>query len=372
MKIVPFQKSRKGSIGIEIELQIVDVQTSALASRSKEILSCFKNNPYHLRLTPEVNQSTIELNTSIHMSAESAYQELLQLQACLIEKCKGLDVGFCGGGLHPEQHWKAQQIYPLPRYQALTHMYGYLMKQASVFGQHVHIGCANAEDSLYLTHAFARYIPQLIALSAASPFYESVDSSYCSTRCALFNSFPMSRVIPYLKNWQEFSDYFYKMRDWGIIDSMKDVYWDVRPKPEFGTVEIRIFDTPLTLKKTIMLAAYAQSLALYLLSEKPFTLTKNVYFAYQHNRFQACRYGFDAKIINTDDNQALSLMEDIQNTGDKILPYSKTLACESLIHELLNEAKNKQNDAATLRQLHQECGSFTDTVEKMLSKWLEK
>ncbi|KTD21276.1 YbdK family carboxylate-amine ligase [Legionella londiniensis] len=372
MKALPFKKSKAVSIGVELEYQIIDRDTFALASRAIDIFRCLKSNPFNCRIKPEINQSMIEINTSIHLSAEAMLEELRQLQSYLIDKTSHLNIGFCGGGIHPEQKWISQKVFPRERYIKIAKIYGYLAKQASVFGQHVHVGCANAEDALYLTHAFARYIPQFIAISASSPFYEGTDTGYFSTRSAVFNGFPMSRVMPFLQNWQEFTAYFYKMRDWGIIESMKDVYWDVRPKPEFGTVEIRIFDTPLKLEKAVMIAAYVQSLALYLLAERPFKLTEELYFAYQHNRFQASRYGLEAKLVDTDNNKELPLMDDIMSTEKKIKTYSAQLGCEKYVQKLMDEVNDNGNDAMILRNLYKEYGSFPKIISIQYQSWLNQ
>ena len=98
---------------------------------------------------------------------------------------------------------------------------------------------------------------------------------------------PTSGIVPFVKTWREFGEYFNQMQSLGIIETMKDFYWDVRPKPEFGTVEIRICDCPLTINKAILIAAYMQVLARYLLEEEKVELPQNYYHVYNTNRFQA-------------------------------------------------------------------------------------
>jgi carboxylate-amine ligase len=238
-----------------------------------------------------------------------------------------------------------------------------------VFGQHVHIGCKSADDALYLTHALARYVPQLIAISASSPFYQSVDTGYHSSRLTIFNSFPSSGVIPYFTEWKEFSDYFFKMRDLKIIGSMKDLYWDIRPKPEFGTVEVRVCDTPLTIKKAVLVGAYIQALALYLLEEKPVQLSRDLYYLYSFNRFQATRYGFEGDFIDPNTNQRYSIFEDILNTIKKIERYANQLNSMPYISQLMIDLVNKKNDATLLRQMYKEVSSFTKLVDHQCTIW---
>lgn len=161
-------------------------------------------------------------------------------------------------------------------------------------------------------------MPHFIAISASSPFYLGINTNYCSSRSTIFNAFPLSGVIPYLRNWQEFSDYYRKMYRWKIIENMKDFYWDIRPKPELGTIEIRVCDTPLTLRKSILITAYIQALALYLLKEKPVQLSHDLYYVYNYNRFQASRHGLEGELTVTDKDKPILIMDDILETIKKL------------------------------------------------------
>lgn len=369
MKKLPFKKSKVGSIGVELEFQIVDIHSFSLISRAKELIRNIRESEYQEAIKPEITQSMIEINSAIHQSPQKLREEFLKLQTFLLEQAANLEVAFCGGGTHPFQKWSQQKIFPTKRYKKISSKFRYLSKRSTVFGQHIHIGCSNAEEALYLTHALARYTPQLIALSASSPFYQGIDTRYSSSRSVVFNSFPLSGFIPYLLNWNEFSDYFYKMRDLGIIVNMKDFYWDIRPKPEFGTVEIRVCDTPLTLQKAVRIAAYAQALSLYLLEEKPTQVSKDLYYLYNHNRFQASRYGFDGVFINPYTSQQISISEDILDTFKKIGPYVIQLGSSNYVEPLMEEVANKINDAQLLRQIFKEVDFLPKVVAEQCRIW---
>ena len=369
MRKVPFKKSKTGSVGTELELQIIDNQFFTLAQRSKDLIRNLEGSAFEKRIKPEITQSMIEINSSVHTSIDELYKELIELHDFLVEQTKDVDVYFCGGGTHPFQRWSGQKIFPTVRYRNILHKFRYLSKKATVFGQHVHIGCSNPEEALYLTHALACFTPQMMAISASSPFYEGMDSGYFSTRSTIFTSFPMSGMIPYLKNWSEFSDYYHKMRKWGVIESMKDIYWDVRPKPEFGTVEIRVFDTPLTIRKAVLVTAYAQALGLYLLEEKPIQLSPNIYYLYSYNRFQAERYGFDGEIIDPFSDKRTLIVDDILATLPKLEKYAERLGSSEYLMDLKNDIENKRNDAVHLRQLLKEYGSYPKLVSELCKEW---
>ncbi|HGK6671849.1 TPA: YbdK family carboxylate-amine ligase [Legionella feeleii] len=371
MRLLPFKKSSAVSIGVELEFQIVAPHAYSLVSRAKDLIRNLRESPHRSRITPEITQSMIEINSSIHHSPQAMLEELAHLQQFLLEQAAEMHIAICGGGTHPFQRWTMQKIFPTIRYRKLSRKYRYLSKRSTVFGQHIHIGCTQAEDALYLTHALARYVPQFIAICASSPFYQGIDTGYCSSRSTIFNAFPLSGVIPYLINWREFSDYYYKMRKLGIIASMKDFYWDIRPKPEFGTVEIRVCDTPLTIRKAVLIIAYIQALSLYLLEERPIQVSHDLYYLYNHNRFQASRYGFEGDFINPYTMQHSSIIDDLIETVKKIENYTLQLGNSDYVALLVNDAEKNINDAALLRQVFKQEGSLPKVVAAQCLMWAE-
>lgn len=370
MRLLSFKKSKIVSIGTELEFQIIDCNSLALVSRSKELMRALKNMRYREQIKPEITQSMIEINSSIHQSAKEMYDELLELQKILVETAASIDIAFCGGGTHPFQQWTMQKIFPSKRFKKKFNQYRYLSKRATVFGQHIHIGCPTGDDAIYLTHALARYVPHFIAISASSPFYLGINTNYCSSRSTIFNAFPLSGVIPYLRNWQEFSDYYRKMYRWKIIENMKDFYWDIRPKPELGTIEIRVCDTPLTLRKSILITAYIQALALYLLEEKPVQLSHDLYYVYNYNRFQASRHGLEGELTVTDKDKPTPIMDDILETIKKIEQYINGLGNSEYIEELYSDVINKQNDSVLINKIYKQDGSLTKLVAAQCELWL--
>lgn len=369
MKLLPFKESKLASLGIELEFQIIHPNSFSLVSKSKELLRNIRESTYQEQIKPEITQSMIEINSSIHDSASPLFEEIKKIQTYLIEQANEINVLFCGGGTHPFQKWSVQKIFPTMRYKRLSQHYRYLSKRSTVFGQHIHVGCKNGDDALYLTHALTRYIPQLVAMSTASPYYQGVDTGYHSTRLTIFTGFPSSGVIPYLTNWKEFSEYYYKMVELGIIESMKDLYWDIRPKPEFGTVELRICDTPLTLERAVMLAAYTQALSLYLLEERPFKITPNFYHVYHYNRFQACRYGFDSDFIDPVTYNRIMITDDILHTIKKIEHYANQLNGMPFVSRLMEIMLDKNDDASLLRNIFKIHNSFPKLVQEQCKIW---
>jgi carboxylate-amine ligase len=249
-------------------------------------------------------------------------------------------------------------------------VYGYLAKQFTVFGQHIHIGVPDGDAAIYLAHTLSRYIPHFIALSASSPFQQGTDTDFQSSRLNTVSAFPLAGTLPFVLTWHEFVAYFEKMQRFGIVDSMKDFYWDIRPKPEYGTVEIRVLDTPLTVEHAAQLAAYAQTLAHYLLTRRPFAPSEDVYLVYKHNRFQACRYGLAGTYIDALARDQRPLQRDVLDTLDLLQPHARTLDNEATLVALRSDVAAGRSDAAWLRETYRQLGSLNDVARRQSEQWM--
>lgn len=366
--LVPFKKSEPLTMGIELELQLVDLHHFNLVMEAKDFLRRLAEVLDTGAIKPEITQSMIELNSSVHSSYTSLLNEVEKLKNILIEEADQTHIGICGGGAHPFQKWREQRIFQTERFASFSEQYGYLAKQFTVFGQHIHIGCASTDDVLYLCHAMARYLPHFIALSAASPFHQDVDTAFDCSRLAVISAFPLSGTPPWILSWVEFENYFEKMANLGIIKSMKDFYWDIRPKPEFGTIELRICDTPLTIKKAVELAAYAQALACWLLNKRP-ALSRDIYLTYLVNRFRAARYGLEAILIDPIQQITVPIADDIISTCNQLESYATNLGSQSALDQIYGMAAERKNDATWLRKRYADLQSLNDVVRSQTEIW---
>jgi len=312
----------------------------------------------------------VELNSSIHKSHDTLVAELKTIRDAVTQAAQRLNVRIAGGGSHPFHMWADRRIYPTERFSLLLERYGYLAKQFTIFGQHVHIGCPDGDAAIYLAHILSRYVPHFIALSASSPFQQGEDTAYQSSRLNTVSAFPLSGQIPFVQSWDEFTNYFNKMRGFGIIESMKDFYWDIRPKPEYGTVEIRVFDTPLTVERAALLAAYAQSLARHILTQRPLAPSRDVYVLYSHNRFQACRYGLEGKIVDPYSQRQVGLKDDVAETLALIAAHAAELGNADALARLQAEIAADRTDAGWLREAHRERGSLNDVARMQSDLWM--
>jgi carboxylate-amine ligase len=312
----------------------------------------------------------VELNSSIHQGYVTLVAELRTIRNAVTQAAQRLNIRIAGGGSHPFHMWADRRIYPTERFNHLLSVYGYLAKQFTIFGQHVHIGCPDGDAAIYLAHILSRYVPHFIALSASSPFQQGEDTAYQSSRLNTVSAFPLSGQLPFVHSWKEFLEYFDRMRGYGIVESMKDFYWDIRPKPEYGTVEIRVFDTPLTVERAALVAAYAQSLARHILTDRPLAPLRDVYLLYNHNRFQACRYGLECSIVDAYTQRQTGMKEDILQTLSVIAPHAAELGNGQALARLQAEIEGGRTDAGWLRGKYKERGSLNDVAREQSDLWM--
>jgi carboxylate-amine ligase len=367
MPLEPFAKSTPLTVGVELELQLVSLSDFDLTAASPDLLHLLARKPFPGNVTPEITESMIEINSSVQSSYPALLAELREIRDTLVAAGDILNIGIAGGGTHPFQHWSEQKIFPKARFEHLSSLYGYLAKQFTVFGQHVHIGCGSGDDAMYLLHALSRYIPHFIALSSSSPFVQGHDSHFDSARLNSVFAFPMSGRAPFMLSWAEFeSSYYAKMERTGIIKSMKDFYWDMRPKPEYGTIELRVCDTPLTVERAAALAAYLQALCSYLLERHEAAPSEDDYLVYNYNRFQACRFGLEGAVTHPKTYARASLREDILATLAKMAPYAEQLGSLEALHHLATAATHG-SDATLLRQQYEQQGSVEGMVHAAIN-----
>jgi len=365
-----FTASEELSVGTELELQILNSRDFDLARDAADLIGLVDKTDHPGAVKPEITESMIELNTSVHGACGTLTAELKTLRDAVTQAARRLNVRIAGGGSHAFHQWTDRRIYPTERFNRLLSVYGYLAKQFTIFGQHVHIGCPDGDAAIYLTHILARYVPHFIALSASSPFQQGEDTAFQYSRLNTVSAFPLSGTIPFVHSWDEFVQYFEGMRGYGIVESMKDFYWDIRPKPEYGTVETRVFDTPLTVERAALIACYVQALARHILLDRPLAPSREVYTLYNHNRFQACRYGLTGKLIDAYTRQTVSLSDDLLETLRVVAPHAAALGNGEALAQLAASVEAGHSDADWLRGVYRERESLNDVARLQSDLWM--
>ncbi len=369
MAILEFRPSTPLTMGVELELMVVNRRDSDLTRGASELVRLLAGGKQPGDARQEITDSMLEVSTRPLSRHREVRTELRLIRDAVVAAADRLNLLVCGGGAHPFQRWPERQVTKRPRYQHLAAVYGYLAKHVTIFGQHVHIGCADGNTAMLLLHGLSRYIPHFLALSASSPYYQGVDTAFHSARLNAMAPYPTSGHAPYIETWGAFEEYYRTVKSCGIIESTKDLYWDIRPKPEFGTVEVRVFDTPLTVEKSAILAAYVQILCRRMLVENRPIPPRTSYLVYAYNRFQSCRFGLDGDLIDPVTHQHRTVREDVLQTLAALGEHARELDAEQPLFEIEQWTRNGICDARWLRERYAITGSFVDLVWHQAQLW---
>ncbi|MBI2335677.1 MAG: glutamate--cysteine ligase [Deltaproteobacteria bacterium] len=368
---IQFKENLNPTLGVELELQLIDRTTKDLASMAPLILSDAAKNP-NLNATAELTQGMIEIKTDICQNVKEVGQKL-QNQSALIRTLadrRGVEIAIAG--THPFQHWWERKIFPDQRHLGIYEKFQWLARRLTTFGLHVHVGVRNGDRAIHIINSMINYIPHLLALSASSPFWGGRDTGLASCRTAVFESFPTGGLPYFLLDWKEFEKCYNTLLQTGAIGGIKDLYWDIRPHFDFGTVEVRICDGVPTLKETLALAALIQCLIVWIDDqfEKGKRSRKVVmprYWLAPENKWQAARYGIEGRIINPESWQTCTIKEEIEKLLELLKPVSASLGCGK---ELASVSDILHVGSSSLRQrkVFQQTQSLPAVVSALISE----
>lgn len=363
MDQIAFTPSAPNTLGIELELQLIHTTSFDLAASADELLAQLGDHAIADRVKPEITRSMIELNSTVHEHPVGLQAEMREMRDVLCTAAEAIGISVCGGGAHPFMRWQERAISDTPRFQYLAEMYGYLARQFTVFGQHIHVGVKSGDEAIALTRRLSPYVPHLIALSASSPYSEGVDTLFACSRLNAVNSFPLSGHMPEtITDWYGFEAHMAKLVSFGLAESIKDLYWDIRPKPDFGTVEVRVCDTPLTVERACQIAAFVQALAVMVMRERE--PAGGIWMPYRNNAFQACRFGVQGHYV-TPVGERLRLVDHLRGTFGRLMPIAEELGTSDMLATLREDTISRGNDARWMRNQFHKLRSLPSVVQSM-------
>jgi glutamate---cysteine ligase / carboxylate-amine ligase len=288
------------TIGIEEEYQTIDPETRDLRSHvESEILSKGKTLLKEA-VKAEMHQSVVEIGTGVCPDINDASRQLkdLRSQMCGLAAQNGLRLA--AAGTHPFADWRNQEIFPDERYQVIVQDLKMVARANLIFGLHVHVGVEDREVAIHLMNAARYFLPHILALSTNSPFWLGMDTGLKSYRCKVFDKFPRTNIPDYFPSWGEYDSFVKLLIKTNCIDNAKKIWWDIRPHPNFPTLEFRICDVPLRADETLAIAALIQATIakLYKLhaANQGFRLYRRALV--MENKWRALRYGLEGKLID--------------------------------------------------------------------------
>ncbi|MCA9770923.1 MAG: YbdK family carboxylate-amine ligase, partial [Myxococcales bacterium] len=225
---IQYHPSPRPTVGIEVELQIVDPRTHGLTNRCEELLAGVDEveRSYFKR---ELIQSCLEVNTRVCETIDEARDDLSGKFARLADLGRALGVTFAAAGTHPSSRWTDQAIAPDPRYHDLVESLQWVARRMQIFGLHVHVGVDDPDKAISVTNEMVKFLPHLLALTANSPFWSGHDTGLASTRAKIFEALPQAGLPHFLRNWRDYEWLIENLLATESIRTIREIWWDVRP-----------------------------------------------------------------------------------------------------------------------------------------------
>ena len=367
---IDFRSSPTSSLGVEWELQLVDRQTRELTSGATEVLHAMGGGVEHPHAKHELLQSTVEVVTGVCANVPEAMADLSRTIAEVHGLAEARGLGLMCSGTHPVTDWQSQVISDQPRYVKLIEDMQWMARRLQIFGVHVHVGVRSPDKAIAIVNALSAYIPHFLALSASSPYWVGGDTGLASARSKVFEGLPTAGLPHQLQDWAQFEDYMETLIRTGTIATIKEVWWDIRPHPVYGTVELRICDGLPTLAEVGMVAALSQCLVDTFDREidKGYTLPTPRRWVVQENKWRAARYGLDAQIIvGKDDLQPVR--DALRELVADLRPAAQRLGCSEqldTVEQVLQVGASYQRQRA-VAAAHD--GDLTTVVDSLLAEF---
>jgi carboxylate-amine ligase len=326
----PWSKWRHGNeytLGIEEEVMLLDPSDWSLAPAIDDVLAALPDE-LEDHVSSETHSSAVELRTGVHTKVGDAVAELAQLRAKLCEVVGSLGLSAAGSGTHPSAVWHEMAVSSRERHQEVYGSMRELARREPTFALHVHVGVPSGEAGIAAYNRLRAHLPVLLALSANSPFWQGRDTGLASARTPLFQAFPRVGIPRTFGSYGEYVRAVDLLLDCGAFPDHTYLWWDVRPQPKLGTVEVRIMDTQSTLGGTAALVAFVQSLVrLELVDGHADAALVHAPEVLDENRFLAARDGCDAKLVDPVKGHAVPVVDIVPELMMSCAPHAEQLGC---------------------------------------------
>jgi carboxylate-amine ligase len=345
---------RPFTLGVEEEFQIVDPQTGELRSHVSELLA--SSVPVlGDQIKRELHQSIVEVGTKICADVGELRDEIFRTRRELSNAAERVGLAVAAAGTHPFSRWQDQILSPGVRYDSIVEELQQLARSLLIFGLHVHVGVPDRSLMIDLMNEVRYFLPHLLALSTSSPFWMGRDTGLKSYRTTVFRRFPRTGVPDHFESWSEYENYIQLLVDLHSIDDAKKIWWDVRPHPQFGTLEFRVCDVPTKPEAAVMLGALVQAIVvkLYRLRVRNQGFRTYRRALIEENKWRAARYGIDGKLIDFGRRAevpmrdlAIELLEFIDDVVDDLGSRRDI----DYIHTVLREGTSADRQLAVFRE----------------------
>jgi glutamate---cysteine ligase / carboxylate-amine ligase len=315
------------TIGIEEELMIVDRETLDLASSIEGVLEDLEGVEKHGEVKPELMESVCEISTDPCRDTREAGEQLRALRRLAARTAARRDLAIGSAGTHPFALWEDQRIVSRPRYRELIAGLQFVARQEIIFGIHVHVGLDDPDKAIHVTNGMRVHVPILLALSANSPFWRGAHTGLQSTRTPIFRAFPRVGIPPRYEDFDDWSRRIDFMKISKVVPDYTYLWYDVRPHPNFGTVEIRAMDSQTRVEHTLGIAALIQAMVKELAEhyDAGHSLSRYPYEMLDENKWLAARHGLEGELVDLPATDRVQAKELTRRLMDRLRPHAEEL-----------------------------------------------
>ena len=358
---IKFNGSPKPTVGVEVELFTIDKDHLGLTNGAPKILKHFKENNF---FKEELLQCIIEITTDVCDNVDDVYNDLRPKLDEAIEYSNTQNIELISMPIHPFSRVSEQSVSNNRRYIDFLERMQWPLRRLLITGIHVHVGVQTGEMAIAVINGMRRYIPYLIALSANSPFFESEKTGLASTRTKIFEGLPNTGIPVKLTNYSEFQKLMRTLIAADSIESIREIWWDIRPHPGYGTVEIRVCDSIPDLLNIKDLTALIQALVVGLTDhyENGTQLPYLDSWIIHENKWRATRYGIDAKLIEHEDGSQRPIKEIIKDTIFALEPEINKLNVGESMDRILDRLNNNHAYYKKQIELFSDTAGFRDII----------
>ncbi len=364
-KAIEFNISKPFSLGVEIELQILDRESLNLVPRSPEILAMVPDNLKE-RIKPEFIRSMLEVNTEVCANMDEVKQNLAQLIKKAEKLARSNNCFLFAASLHPFARHSDQKLYDHPRYTRIMDDLQLVGRRFITQGLHVHVGMSDRDTAIRVCDNIRLFLPILLALTCSSPYYEGIDTGLHSYRAKLFEALPLAGMPDQLESWGKYLEMVRLLTNTGIITGVRDLWWDVRPHPDFGTIEVRICDLPATFTEILAIVALIQGLVAEM-AESDKHLNPNMQVL-KSNKWQAARYGLAGTFVYPLLQKKISMQEAAGEIFAKVAQVMEKLGTSHYLSDL-QQIIESGTSADHQRKIYTEQKDFSALIKELHPKF---
>jgi len=366
-KTIEFKTSNPFSLGVEIELQVLDQDSLNLVPKAPDILTMVPSG-LEERIKPEFIRSMLEVNTEVCANMDEIKQSLRYLIKETEKLAYKNNCLLFASSLHPFARHSDQVLSDHPRYTRIMNDLQLVGRRFITQGLHVHVGMSDYEAAIRVCDSIRLFLPILLALTCSSPYYEGIDTGLHSYRAKLFEALPLAGMPDQLESWDNYLEMVKLLTNTGIITGVRDLWWDVRPHPDFGTIEIRICDLPSRFSEILAIVALIQGLVVEMTgSDKHLNPNMQVL---KSNKWQAARYGLAGTFVYPLLQKKISMEEAAGEIFAKAAPAMEKLGTSHYLADL-RQIIESGTSADHQRKIFSENGDFPALIKELHPKfWL--